>query len=48
MPRALKLLVAADPPTESGTIRAPTLILWGAQDEVLPREGQVALAAAIP
>jgi rifampin ADP-ribosylating transferase len=41
-------LVAADPPTESGTIRTPTLILWGARDEVLSREDQVALAAAIP
>lgn len=41
-------LIAADPPTESGTIHTPTLIMWGARDELLPREEQVALAAAIP
>lgn len=36
------------PPTESGTILAPTLILWGAHDSVLPRRHQEALAARIP
>ena len=41
-------LCDATPPTESGTIRAPALILWGAQDNVLPRAGQEALAARIP
>ena len=38
----------ATPPTESGTITAPTLILWGAEDNLLPRTGQEALAARIP
>ena len=41
-------LMAADPPTEAGSIRTPTLILWGAKDELLARGGQDALADAIP
>lgn len=40
-------LIAATPPTESGTIDAPTLIVWGAQDNLLPRSDQEALAARI-
>lgn len=40
-------LCAAAPPTESGSIRAPALILWGAHDGVLPRRHQEALAARI-
>jgi rifampin ADP-ribosylating transferase len=43
----LRGLMAAVPPTEAGTIRTPTLILWGAHDEFLPRAEQDALAAAI-
>lgn len=41
-------LCEAAPPTESGTIHAPTLILWGAQDNLLPRGGQETLAVRIP
>lgn len=41
-------LISATPPTESGTIETPTLILWGAQDNLLPRSDQEALAARIP
>jgi rifampin ADP-ribosylating transferase len=41
-------LCEATPPTESGTIHAPTLILWGAQDNLLPHSGQETLAARIP
>lgn len=41
-------LMTADPPTEAGTIRTPTLILWGEKDELLPRGEQEALADAIP
>ncbi|MDR6558248.1 rifampin ADP-ribosylating transferase [Arthrobacter pascens] len=41
-------LITAMPPTESGTIEAPTLILWGAQDNLLPRGDQETLAARIP
>jgi rifampin ADP-ribosylating transferase len=41
-------LVAAVPPSESGTIDAPTLILWGDRDTFLPRDDQEALAGAIP
>lgn len=41
-------LCEATPPTESGTIQAPTLILWGAQDNLLPRGDQETLAARIP
>ncbi len=37
----------ATPPTESGTIHAPTLILWGEQDGLLPRGDQETLAARI-
>ena len=40
-------LCEATPPTESGTIQAPTLILWGAQDNLLPRGDQETLAARI-
>lgn len=41
-------LFAATPPTETGTIQAPALILWGAQDNLLPRIDQETLAARIP
>ena len=41
-------LIEATPPTESGTITAPTLILWGARDNLLPRADQETLAARIP
>ncbi|WP_104173476.1 alpha/beta fold hydrolase [Arthrobacter sp. Y81] len=41
-------LITATPPTESGTIHAPTLILWGAQDNLLTRSDQETLAARIP
>ena len=40
-------LITATPPTEKGTIGAPTLILWGAHDNLLPRSDQEALAARI-
>lgn len=45
---ALDGLCTAVPPTEAGTITAPTLIIWGGRDELLPRAGQEALSAAIP
>lgn len=41
-------LCEATPPTETGTIQAPTLILWGAQDNLLPRTDQETLARRIP
>jgi len=41
-------LVSARPPAATATITAPTLIVWGARDEVLTSEDQRALAAAIP
>jgi pimeloyl-ACP methyl ester carboxylesterase len=41
-------LTTAVPPSESATITAPTLIIWGARDELLPRDDADALAAAIP
>jgi rifampin ADP-ribosylating transferase len=37
----------ATPPTESGTIQAPTLILWGAQDNLLSRSDTETLAARV-
>lgn len=44
----LQGLVEAKPPTESGAITAPTLILWGECDDLLGRAQGAALAAAIP
>lgn len=41
-------LVTAAPPTDVATIAAPTLIIWGDRDELLTREDEEALAAAIP
>ena len=46
--KALIGLSTAVPPTETGTITAPTLIIWGAKDELLLRDDQERLAAAIP
>lgn len=43
----LQGLGTATPPTESGTIQAPTLILWGDDDNLLPRSDQEVLAARI-
>lgn len=45
--QALAGLSEAIPPTEAGTIDAPTLIIWGERDELLPRADGDALAAAI-
>lgn len=41
-------LCEATPPTESGTIHAHTLILWGGQDGLLQRGDQEIMAARIP
>ena len=46
--QALAGLSEAMPPTETGTIQAPTLIIWGGRDELLPRADADALATAIP
>ena len=40
-------MLAADPPT-TGRIIAPTLIIWGARDSLLPRGDQEAMATEIP
>lgn len=45
---ALAGLSDAIPPTEAGTIHAPTLIIWGTRDELLSREDEIDLMAAIP
>jgi pimeloyl-ACP methyl ester carboxylesterase len=45
---AFEGLLAAEPPLETGRISAPTLIVWGARDALLPRADQEAMAAAIP
>lgn len=37
----------AVPPTEAGTISAPTLILWGAHDHIVPRHHEETLASRI-
>jgi rifampin ADP-ribosylating transferase len=41
-------LVEAVPPTETGRIEVPTVIIWGEQDTVLPVEHARRLHAAIP
>jgi rifampin ADP-ribosylating transferase len=41
-------LVEAEPPTESGTIRVPTLLISGADDALLGPADAVRLAASIP
>ena len=38
----------ATPPTDIGTITAPTLIVWGDRDELLTRDHEEDLARAIP
>jgi pimeloyl-ACP methyl ester carboxylesterase len=45
---AFEGLLAAEPPLETGRISAPTLIVWGARDALLPRADQEAMAAEIP
>jgi pimeloyl-ACP methyl ester carboxylesterase len=45
---AFEGLLAAEPPLETGRISAPTLIVWGARDALLPRADQEAMAATIP
>jgi rifampin ADP-ribosylating transferase len=41
-------LITAPVPTDTGTITAPTLIIWGDRDNLLLGEDQRQLAAAIP
>jgi rifampin ADP-ribosylating transferase len=45
---AFEGLLAAEPPLDSGHISAPTLIVWGARDTILPRVDQEQMAAEIP
>ena len=45
---ALAGLAEAAVPTETGTILAPTLIIWGERDDLLPHGDGAKLAAAIP
>lgn len=44
----LEGLLEAVPSSETATITAPTVVLWGNHDAFLPRSDQEALAAAIP
>jgi pimeloyl-ACP methyl ester carboxylesterase len=46
--QALAGLSEAPIPTETGTITAPTLIIRGGRDDLLPHDDQARLAAAIP
>ncbi len=46
--RSLAGLVTSPPPIETGLISAPTLIIWGDHDDLLPRAGQLYLAGRIP
>jgi rifampin ADP-ribosylating transferase len=41
-------LVGATPPTETGVIGAPTLLIWGAEDTLVPLADQRRLAAETP
>jgi pimeloyl-ACP methyl ester carboxylesterase len=45
---AFEGLLAAEPPLDTGRISAPTLIVWGARDTLLPRADQEAMTAEIP
>jgi pimeloyl-ACP methyl ester carboxylesterase len=45
---AFEGLLAAEPPLDTGPVSAPTLIVWGARDSLLPRADQEAMAAQIP
>jgi pimeloyl-ACP methyl ester carboxylesterase len=45
---AFEGLLAAQPPLDTGVISAPTLVIWGARDSLLPRADQEAMAAQIP
>ena len=45
---AFEGLLAAEPPLDTGPISAPTLIVCGARDSLLPRADQEAMAAEIP
>jgi rifampin ADP-ribosylating transferase len=45
---AVRGLVEAEPPTDSGRISAPTLVICGGGDDLLTLEHEEALAAAIP
>lgn len=46
--QALTGLIDATPPVETGTITAPTLIVWGGRDDLLPRADADRLAKEIP
>jgi rifampin ADP-ribosylating transferase len=41
-------LTSATPPTETGSIQAPTLIIYGGRDDLLPLQDQEILAERIP
>lgn len=45
---AFEGLLAAEPPLDTGGISAPTLVVWGARDSLLPRADQETMAAEIP
>ena len=45
---ALQGLIEAVPPTQAGTITAPTLVIHGGNDDLLGRDAGAELAAAIP
>jgi pimeloyl-ACP methyl ester carboxylesterase len=45
---AFEGLLAAEPPLDTRPISAPTVIVWGARDSLLPRADQEAMAAEIP
>ena len=45
---AFEGLLAAEPPLDTGRVSAPTLIVWGARDSLIPRADQEAMATEIP
>ena len=45
---AFEGLLAAGPPLDTGRISAPTVIVWGVRDSLLPRADQEAMTAEIP
>jgi rifampin ADP-ribosylating transferase len=46
--RGVRRLLAATPPLDAGRVTIPTLLLWGAADNVLPRSQADALVTAVP
>ena len=45
---AVRGLVEAEPPTDSGRVSAPTLVIWGERDNWVPVQHALELRRSIP